>query len=302
MRALALGMLLTFCVLAHARNLERVTFPSLDRDASGTPVAITALLLLPKKIAPAGGFPTIVALHGCGGMFSVRKGHEHELAERYALRTDGFLAAGYAVLFPDSFGSRGTREVCTIKLGERTITVAQRRLDALGALDYLDHRKDIAPGRIALVGWSHGGSTALQATNLDDPAVAAFARRPGAGSFFRAVVAFYPGCRLPLQSADRWQPGAPTRVYIGALDDWTPPQPCVDWGESMRRRGADVNVTVYPGSYHAFDAPSGTIVHRTDVPNGVNPGQGVHVGPNPAARTAANADVAAFLRSRMAPD
>jgi dienelactone hydrolase len=70
----------------------------------------------------------------------------------------------------------------------------------------------------------------------------------------------------------------------------------------MRRRGADVNVTVYPGSYHAFDAPSGTIVHRTDVPNGVNPGQGVHVGPNPAARAAANADVAAFLRSRMSPD
>ena len=34
----------------------------------------------------------------------------------------------------------------------------------------------------------------------------------------------------------------------------------------------------------------------------VNPGRGVHVGPNPVARDAANASVRAFLRQRLAPD
>jgi hypothetical protein len=40
-------------------------------------------------------------------------------------------------------------------------------------------------------------------------------------------------------------------------------------------------------------------VHRSDVPNGVHPGEGVHMGPNAAARDAANASVRAFLRERL---
>ena len=54
-------------------------------------------------------------------------------------------------------------------------------------------------------------------------------------------------------------------------------------------------------SYHAFDSPTGKIVLRRDVPNGVHPGQGVRVGPNPVARAAANASVRAFLRERLLP-
>jgi len=43
-------------------------------------------------------------------------------------------------------------------------------------------------------------------------------------------------------------------------------------------------VHLFPDSYHDFDNPSGSLRLRKDVPNGVNPGQGVHVGPNAAAR------------------
>jgi dienelactone hydrolase len=69
----------------------------------------------------------------------------------------------------------------------------------------------------------------------------------------------------------------------------------------MQAAGADLLVTTYADSYHAFDSPTGRVVHRTDVPNGVHPGAGVHLGPNPAAREAANASVRAFLRQRLAP-
>jgi len=191
------------------------------------------------------------------------------------------------------------REVCTIRVGDRTITAKRRRLDALGALDYLAHRADVAADRIAVVGWSHGGSAVLHAINLDDVDVAAYRATSGA-TFFRAAVAFYPGCRLPLEAGEHWRPGAPTRVHVGALDDWTPPQPCIALGQAQAARGEDFDVVVYPGSYHAFDAPTGRVTHRFDVPNGVHPGRGVTVGPNPGARASANLRVRAFLRDRLA--
>jgi len=285
---------------AHAGVVQRVEFPSVQSDKSGAPIALRAILILPSGPVPAGGFPALVALHGCGGMYSTLKGHEDELAQRLALRAKRYVSQGYAVLFPDSFRPRGTREVCTTRLGERTVTIAQRRLDALGALAWLAKRGDIAGDRIALVGWSHGGSTALQASNLGDATVARFANAPEA-PFFRAVVAFYPGCTVPLTRQSQWKPGAPTRIHIGALDDWTAPEPCEQWTQAMRRKGFDVAIHVYPGAQHGFDSPSGAVVHRTDVPNGVTPGAGVHVGPEPAARAAANVEVDAFLRARLAP-
>ena len=282
-----------------ARAPQSVSFPSIERDAAGRNVALRGYLLLPRTPPPRGGYPAVIALHGCGGLHSTRRGHEDELAERLALRADLFLAEGFAVLFPDSFGSRDVREVCTIRVGERTITAKRRRLDALGALDYLAHRGDIAGDRIAVVGWSHGGSAVLHAINLDDVDVAAYRATLGA-PFFRAAVAFYPGCRLPLEAGEHWRPGVPTRLHVGALDDWTPPQPCIALGQAQAGRGEDFDVVVYPGSYHAFDAPTGRVMHRSDVPNGVHPGRGVTVGPNPGARASANLRVRAFLRDRLA--
>ena len=306
---------------AEARRGEAVTFPSLDRDAAGARVALQALLFLPRTPVPDGGFPAIIALHGCGGMYATRAGRENDLAERMALRAEPLLREGWAVLFVDSFRMRGVREVCTIPRGASrvtkravgnrlardpgflrgaSVTPARRRLDALGALAYLAARPAIARDRIALVGWSHGGSTALQAANVRDRAVAGFFQRRDAPPIFRAVVAFYPGCAAPLRAGEQYRSGAPTRIHIGVLDDWTPAAACVELGTAMAARAEDFVVTTYAGSHHAFDSPAGTLVHRTDVPNGVHPGQGVHVGPNPDAREAANASVREFLRARLA--
>lgn len=297
--ALLLAVIATQTGPVFGRSLTRVAFPSIDRDETGVPVQIQAILLLPDGPVPSGGYPAVIALHGCSGMYSIAKGREDHLADRLAVRVEMLLGDGYAVLLPDSFRSRGQNEVCTVKLGDNPITPMRRRLDALGALAYLADRSDVAHDRIALVGWSHGGSTALAAINIRDREVAAFRDNVSAPPFFRAAVAFYPGCKVSLRAGDRWQPGAPARVHIGAIDDWTPAKPCIELGEAMAVRGEPFKVTVYPDSHHGFDAPSGDVVHRTDVPNGVNPGQGVHVGANPAAREKANAKVRAFLNDRL---
>ena len=78
------------------------------------------------------------------------------------------------MLFPDSFRSRGVEEICTVESRERKITGAHRRQDAQAALAWLQRRDDVLPDRVAVLGWSHGGSTVLGALDGRDGTVAAW--------------------------------------------------------------------------------------------------------------------------------
>ena len=287
--------LLLGCAANALPPAERVRFDSLDRER-GAPVSIEGLMFRPAG-ASTPESPAVIALHGCAGMFA--RGGEGKLAARHEAYAEAMLAAGYIVLFPDSFGSRGFREICTIRNGERTIGHRLRRLDTLGALRWLASQPGVNRQRIALIGWSHGGSTALSAINAGNRDVATFRGRENA-AFFRAAVAFYPGC-TPASQDPQWRPAVATRILIGAADDWTPASACVRLGARAREQEWPLEVTVYPDAHHGFDAPGGRLVHRTDVPNGVNPGQGVHAGPDPVAREDANRRVAEFLRETLAP-
>ena len=280
---------------------ERVSFASLDSDASGDPVRITGLLYRPEGPAPAGGFAAVIVLHGCGGMYSALRGHADELSRHNAAWTGDLLGEGYAVLFPDSFNPRGQREVCTTPPAARTINAGRRRLDVLGALAWLGAQRGVDRERIALLGFSHGGSTTLAAINAHDRAVMAFRDVPDAPPYFRAAVAYYPGCRAYERAGERWRPAVPARIYIGADDDWTPAAPCVALGEAQKARGEPLEVTVFADSHHGFDSPAGRLVVRKNVPGGVNPGQGVTVGPNVEAGADARQRTRAFLRECLAP-
>lgn len=267
---------------------ERVRFDSLDQG-----VTLEGLLYRPPG---AGARPAIVALHGCGGLY--RNDQPQSLSSRHALQAQAWLAAGYVVLFPDSFRSRGVEQVCTVRNSERSIRPRQRRLDALGALRYLSAQPYVARERIGLVGWSHGGSTVLATIDGNDAAVASFVAPLDAPPFFRSAIAFYPGCAAVLQS-EGWRPVVPTRILIGDADDWTPSLPCASLATRARERGWPLETTVYAGAHHGFDGPGQGVRHRSDVPNGVSPGKGVHVGPDPAARADARERVATFLRETL---
>ena len=279
---------------------DKVEFPSLAVDAAGASINVPALLFRPPPTAANAATPLVVGLHGCGGMFSARRGSEGKLSDRFMQWTAQMLDDGYAVLWPDSFSPRGLREVCTIKMGERTINVTTRRLDALGALRFAAALPGIDAQRVALIGWSHGGSSTLATINREEPLVAAFRAGAGAPPFFRAAVAFYPGCASAVRAGAKWRPGTTTAIHIGASDDWTPAAPCIQLAEAMRAANQPLTVSVYPAAYHGFDAPSGRVAVRKDVPNGVNPGQGVTQGPNAEARALANDRVRTFLREHLA--
>jgi dienelactone hydrolase len=151
--------------------------------------------------------------------------------------------------------------------------MAQRRRDALAALQWLAARDDVNAAKLALVGWSNGGSTVLAASNLAHAEVA------GAGVLPAALVAFYPGCETELRRG--YRPSAPLLLLLGGSDDWTSPLPC----QALQAQAAPPRpqLRVYDGAHHGFDGRA-PVRLRADVPNGVHPGAGVHVGASPEAR------------------
>src|SRR5215210_2182569 len=70
----------------------------------------------------AGPFPSVVALHGCGGLIN----SSGKIVRRFADWGDRLAAAGLAVLFPDSFASRGLSNQCRVR--ERKVRSARERV------------------------------------------------------------------------------------------------------------------------------------------------------------------------------
>lgn len=97
---------------------------------------------------------------------------------------DGFGPRGYPEGFP-----RFSYESRLETLNE----VAVRPLDAYGALAWLRKRNDVIPDRIALQGWSNGGSAALATiASVSAPGVPSLTPVTG----FQGALVFYPACGL----------------------------------------------------------------------------------------------------------
>lgn len=261
---------------AASAEPERVTMRG--RDAS----APTLQGLLYRPTAESAARPAVVALHGCGGN---TRANGQGLVARVPDWSDRFLAAGYVVLWPDSFGSRGLGSQCGV--ANRAITPARRAEDAFAAADWLAGQPGIDTARIALVGWSNGGSTVLHVVaGAKDRVVPPF----------KTAIAFYPGCR-PLAEQTRataWATTVPLTILMGGADDWTPPEPCRVLG---RRPG--VRYIEYAGAYHDFDAPDVPIRLRKGLAFTAGKSGEAHIGTDPAARAAAIDEVMAVLAAAL---
>ncbi|MEN9630857.1 MAG: hypothetical protein RJA10_4085 [Pseudomonadota bacterium] len=275
--AWAAALMLT--ALPCAASPEAVTVPSFDRH-DGQPLPLPGHWF---GASPPGRQPAMVLLHGCGG-FRDRQGR---LAARYTEMAARLNAMGVHALVLDSLSPRGERELCTQRAGTRKLTQANRRRDALGALQWLAARPDVDAARLGLLGWSNGGSTVLAATNRHHREVAA---APVAAAL---AVAFYPGCQADLERG--YDTRAPLLMLLGQADDWTPAAPCLALAQAAT--GPAPQVEVYAGAYHGFDG-TGELRLRRDVPNGVQPGQGVHVGGQAAARDASAERLTRFLHDQ----
>lgn len=179
------------------------------------------------KPAGKGPHPAIVTLHGCAGMNS--GGGLNARDQDWAAR---LKSAGFVVIQPDSFGSRGLGSQCSQR--DRSVGGAERAADAFSAARWLVDQGLAQPGRIGALGWSNGGTAALHVARAGS----------GNGVSIKQVVAFYPGCRT---FADRGF-AAPLTILHGLADDWTPAEPC--------QKFASARFIGYPDAHHDFDHPS----------------------------------------------
>lgn len=170
----------------------------------------------------AGPFPAVVVLHSCLGL----------PANRQAIG-DTFAGWGYVALFVDDFTTRGLKETCATDFGDAVS-------DAFGGLDYLSALPFVDAKRIAAVGYSQGGDTALQLASDRSAA-------PGDANF-KAAIALYPPCANRAGAALK----IPTLILVGKQDQVTPAADC----EQFAKAQPNAKLVIYPGASHLFDDPS----------------------------------------------
>jgi dienelactone hydrolase len=176
-----------------------------------------------------GPFAAVIIAHGCFGTDS------NSFA--WAKRLNSW---GYAAMVVDSFKSRDLSKVCE---SPKKVSPVTRAFDIYGAAAYLREQPFVIPTRIGVIGFSHGGWTALYVAQQYFPERA---QQPAV----QAVVSFYPWCdksRLKTTSV-------PLLVLSGQEDDWTPVSRCRKFIKAQKSGyGENIALKVYDGAYHGFD-------------------------------------------------
>lgn len=199
-----------------------------------------------------GPHPGLVLLSGCDGV--------RDNMDRWA---DAARAMGFATLIVDSHAPRGLDdfEAWRLVCAGQQLTGAERAGDLAVALAHLRTQPGVDGGRLAVLGVSHGGWTALDFLTLTDgtdpppgltawPEGSAAAARGG----LRAAITLYPYCGAGSRAGARgWEwPGAVTMILVDG-DTVTGDAPCRDLAARMADAGTPVALTVLEGVTHGFD-------------------------------------------------
>jgi len=218
----------SLCPPASAEETVKFGGAALRSNAAkdGGKPDVLGYLTRPKGEGP---FPAVVLLHSCLGL----------PADKTAI-ANMIASWGYVALFVDDFSTRGLKETCSVDFRDALA-------DAYGALLYLSRLPYVDQTRIAAIGYSQGGDTALKIASSQ------FARDFALPEDlkFKVAAAFYPPC-ANLAGAKL---EIPTLILVGELDDVTPMADCAKLAERSENR-AQVRLVGYPDAYHLFDNPS----------------------------------------------
>ena len=225
-----------------------------------------------------GPFPTVIALHGCGGL----GGHSDPVLPRYRDWALQLLKAGNAVLLPDSYGSRELGPQCRVKEVHAKAR-RERVTDIAASRAWLMKQSWVARDRVSLIGWANGASTVLWVVR---PQLSSRALEPD----YRSAIAFYPDCRI--SSGTGWSARVPTLLLIGAKDDISSPPSCKQMVDGARGRSALARIVVYPAAAHDFDRAN--VPLRATGNDAETPERG-HIGTDAEARADSQKRVAEWL-------
>ena len=190
-------------------------------------------LRLPANKSPN---PAIVMVHGSAGVGAN--------VDNWARHLNGI---GVAAFILDSFTGRGIVETITnqSRLGHLTMIVDAYRAHAL-----LSEHSRIDSARIAVMGFSKGGSAALYSS------LRRFGRMHGTAHLeFSGHIAFYPQCNTVYLDEEDTN-DRPIRLFHGADDDYVSVEPAKRYVEKLQRAGKNARLSEYPEAQHAFDNPA----------------------------------------------
>ena len=224
---------------------EKIAIPSITPKSlaeflhrQGAPATVAGELYLPTQ--RTGAVPVLILKHGSGGLGG---------ANGDAIRQWAQLVArwGVAALVVDSFGPLGITDTAA---NQAQLSSWADVADTLAALKLLGADARFDKRRIGVMGWSRGGSVALE-TALETVRTRIIAD----DLKFAAHVVFYGAAEF--QYRDRATDRSPMLFFHGEADNYVPVGPTrefADWAQSMGNR---VSFVAYPGTYHDFDVEGG---------------------------------------------
>jgi dienelactone hydrolase len=182
-----------------------------------------------KELSETG--PTIILAHGCNGIT------QNQSIQDWASLIRKW---GYNTVTFDSFSPRGhgyAGGIChSSNLMSKDITHIVRAADVDAIASWII-KQPWHRGKIGLIGWSHGGTTAIETAYQGLPRIS-------------ACVAYYPQCTWYMNKKN--PPKIPLQVHIGDKDTVTTAASCMKVADNVGndfRKG----LFVYADAYHSFD-------------------------------------------------
>ncbi|WP_353550698.1 dienelactone hydrolase family protein [Sediminibacterium sp. KACHI17] len=263
----------------------------LINNPTGT-TPLKAILFIP---ASSTSLPAVIVQHGSGGLWSSNDATNTQLASQFHIWIDSFRVNKIAALFIDSYTPRGVKNFPNMAPPENIFLAAEfvRPRDAYAGLNYLRTLTRIKSNKIALLGFSHGGTSVLS-TMVDAQAVSKTtwslisggvtytdgvlppAQRPSEGGFV-AAVSYYPGAamfsyygRPGTPSNGKYIPYAPVMIHAAGKDPlYTTLYTNSDNNTNISAYdglilkaqqsplSAPMTMHVYPDADHSFDGVTG---------------------------------------------
>ncbi len=208
---------------AQSMGGKPVSFDS--SDAKTGRLVLTGFVFEPASPAHS----AVVLLISSGGINDAIQGHYgRELSK-----------AGHLVIAVDSFTPRRILNGTTFdqsQVGSYHMTV-----DGYDAKKFLSKAYPSIK-RYSVMGFSKGGLAAMFAADQ--------AFHSNETDRFDAHVALYPSCAFAARNP---KPVGPLLILLGAKDDYSGVEPCVQWGDRFRAAGGKVEFKTYPDAHHSFD-------------------------------------------------
>lgn len=220
-----------FCALfLSGFQADRTKFASgnlqgLDKEGR----QVSALLFRPSGESRS---PAVVLLHTCGGLSQ----HVTQDWPQY------LTGLGYVVLTVDSYGSRRYSR-CT----DRQTWKGDQAKDAFGALDYLAGLPFVDAERIAVMGFSAGG------TAINDVIISVSRQRTDLRNY-KAAISLYGKCGYGMDAYT--DEDVPMMQILGELDRKIT-RDCISLTKNK-----PIEVHEIKGAYHAFDSPEHTSIRK----------------------------------------